>query len=297
MPLKELKEIAKKYNGKVAKLLSLGRNGLTRGKRISYVNKFGLNKDDIPQLLVLAQDMDIYRYDYSDIAEDEGLEFFGVIHAWYALSELKAPEFKEILINMIENVDKDECYDWIMDGFVELVAPYRKDMYDYFKDGILNEAINTWTRLCYMDAIKEMLKTDEVSLEEVKKLVAKILSDGEDDIVNASTLGICVDYKLVEYHELIKKCFDRNAIDLMYMGDLEDVEIRMGLRKERATDRKPTMLQKLFFDLKDHFDDEESAYVRESPKIGRNDPCPCGSGKKYKKCCINKLSIQDIEVL
>jgi preprotein translocase subunit SecA len=25
-------------------------------------------------------------------------------------------------------------------------------------------------------------------------------------------------------------------------------------------------------------------FVRE-PKIGRNDPCPCGSGKKYKKCC------------
>jgi SEC-C motif-containing protein len=25
--------------------------------------------------------------------------------------------------------------------------------------------------------------------------------------------------------------------------------------------------------------------VRGSPKIGRNDPCPCGSGKKYKHCC------------
>lgn len=24
---------------------------------------------------------------------------------------------------------------------------------------------------------------------------------------------------------------------------------------------------------------------REAPKIGRNDPCPCGSGKKHKKCC------------
>jgi uncharacterized protein YecA (UPF0149 family) len=23
-------------------------------------------------------------------------------------------------------------------------------------------------------------------------------------------------------------------------------------------------------------------------KLGRNDPCPCGSGKKYKKCCLNK---------
>ena len=26
--------------------------------------------------------------------------------------------------------------------------------------------------------------------------------------------------------------------------------------------------------------------VRTEPKIGRNEPCPCGSGKKYKKCCI-----------
>jgi SEC-C motif-containing protein len=26
-------------------------------------------------------------------------------------------------------------------------------------------------------------------------------------------------------------------------------------------------------------------FVREAPKIGRNDPCPCGSGKKHKKCC------------
>ncbi|MEA3546635.1 MAG: DUF1186 domain-containing protein [Thermodesulfobacteriota bacterium] len=28
--------------------------------------------------------------------------------------------------------------------------------------------------------------------------------------------------------------------------------------------------------------------VRQGPKIGRNQPCPCGSGKKYKKCCLRK---------
>ncbi len=35
-------------------------------------------------------------------------------------------------------------------------------------------------------------------------------------------------------------------------------------------------------------EDAESleTYVRTGPKIGRNDPCPCGSGKKYKKCCL-----------
>ena len=28
--------------------------------------------------------------------------------------------------------------------------------------------------------------------------------------------------------------------------------------------------------------------VRTEKKVGRNDPCPCGSGKKYKLCCLNK---------
>jgi preprotein translocase subunit SecA len=26
---------------------------------------------------------------------------------------------------------------------------------------------------------------------------------------------------------------------------------------------------------------------RSAEKVGRNDPCPCGSGKKYKNCCMN----------
>ena len=30
---------------------------------------------------------------------------------------------------------------------------------------------------------------------------------------------------------------------------------------------------------------KESKIVRNENKVGRNDPCPCGSGKKYKKCC------------
>ena len=45
------------------------------------------------------------------------------------------------------------------------------------------------------------------------------------------------------------------------------------------------------------YDDEtyfSEPYVRIEPKIGRNDPCPCGSGKKYKKCCLNWEEAEDI---
>lgn len=31
--------------------------------------------------------------------------------------------------------------------------------------------------------------------------------------------------------------------------------------------------------------------TRESPKVGRNDPCPCGSGKKFKQCCGGERTV------
>lgn len=33
---------------------------------------------------------------------------------------------------------------------------------------------------------------------------------------------------------------------------------------------------------------QSKTFHRAQPKIGRNDPCPCGSGKKYKHCCMKK---------
>ncbi len=35
----------------------------------------------------------------------------------------------------------------------------------------------------------------------------------------------------------------------------------------------------------ENFRTGQSTYRRSTPKVGRNDPCPCGSGKKYKQCC------------
>jgi uncharacterized protein len=37
------------------------------------------------------------------------------------------------------------------------------------------------------------------------------------------------------------------------------------------------------------FGGSDQPYVRTTHKIGRNEPCPCGSGKKYKKCCRDGL--------
>ena len=33
---------------------------------------------------------------------------------------------------------------------------------------------------------------------------------------------------------------------------------------------------------------KQETVVKSGPDVGRNDPCPCGSGKKFKKCCAGK---------
>jgi hypothetical protein len=48
------------------------------------------------------------------------------------------------------------------------------------------------------------------------------------------------------------------------------------------------------FEGPEAFDAEPAPFTPTGPKIGRNDPCPCGSGKKYKKCCLGKKPMDPI---
>ncbi len=66
---------------------------------------------------------------------------------------------------------------------------------------------------------------------------------------------------------------------------------------ELQRDKYKTTIQNLEDEIYHESDDEliEPTYspdtiVRQDTKIGRNDPCPCGSGKKYKKCCLSKAN-------
>ena len=50
-------------------------------------------------------------------------------------------------------------------------------------------------------------------------------------------------------------------------------------------ERPPARLPKKNIVLSHSGDGRSQTVKRKVPKVGRNDPCPCGSGKKYKHCC------------
>ena len=71
----------------------------------------------------------------------------------------------------------------------------------------------------------------------------------------------------IDFEKLFKKMVELKAKHLYTLAQWEgvfDAETREGFIFEMTKGR---------------------VYVRETEKIGRNDPCPCGSGKKYKLCC------------
>ncbi len=63
----------------------------------------------------------------------------------------------------------------------------------------------------------------------------------------------------------------------------ETLNIVFSLRLMKGTEEVPKKEKKVMY-LR-HGDEPSHTPVRKERKIGRNDPCPCGSGKKYKKCC------------
>src|SRR5262245_39700748 len=51
---------------------------------------------------------------------------------------------------------------------------------------------------------------------------------------------------------------------------------------------KPSLPPKPAPAREDYLERKPAPFLRNEKQVGRNDPCPCGSGKKFKKCCMNR---------
>lgn len=69
----------------------------------------------------------------------------------------------------------------------------------------------------------------------------------------------------------------------MWMNEVEPSLVRMHAYWKSHRDSRPAGLINADFRLGTQKD--SAPVVRAGPKVGRNDPCPCGSGLKFKKCC------------
>ena len=96
---------------------------------------------------------------------------------------------------------------------------------------------------------------------------------------------------VVQYRIVGTEMFD----EMIEAIKLDVVKLLMNLRQQKDLRRSETAkITKAALQSINSVDGGQSSIenpevnrtvVREEPKVGRNDPCPCGSGKKYKNCC------------
>ncbi|MDO5387802.1 MAG: preprotein translocase subunit SecA [Clostridia bacterium] len=219
---------------------------------------------------------------------------------------LLGADLKDKILNMVKAViercaDKvclndDDPTDWDMTEFNELIRPYLglEKMYVLSDEDIQTITKEKLVERVYIDAIakydaKEAEYGSEMMRELERVITLKVVDtkwmDHIDDM-DQMRQGIMlralaqrdplIEYQFVSYDmfEELSNNIQNDIVKTLF--HIRIVTPEQSLEREQVA--KPTSTNM----------DESTGgttRVRKEPKVGRNDPCPCGSGKKYKQCC------------
>ncbi len=120
--------------------------------------------------------------------------------------------------------------------------------------------------------------------------------DALEDIRDAASLmSYAQKNPLVEYKNTASDAFDEmiSSITEAVVRNINAVRISLQPRSEQKAQggrlqtlhRSPVSSAQQRTAVSSESQAQNTTIVRSTPKVGRNDPCPCGSGKKYKNCC------------
>jgi preprotein translocase subunit SecA len=142
------------------------------------------------------------------------------------------------------------------------------------------EAMRTYERIIMLNIIDAQWKDHLLALDHLKQGIGLVGYGQKDPLV---------EYKK-ESFDMFQAMLDR--IDTFTIRSLFNLQVVAEQAPEQLQQRRRSRPTSLTFTGPNQgaaAAGEEAArtktVTRDQPKIGRNEPCPCGSGKKYKKCC------------
>ncbi len=236
----------------------------------------------------------------TDGAWDRALEW-GMIHGMILLGEFKAESAGPLLVEMLDRVKDDpdaELHNSAMLALEKLgPSALESACQKYERDKDHPERRLTWLWVLAQlgvhdqrihDALLEHMRFDS---DEAVLLMG--------DYGDRGFLPLVEDYVVNLAHYLNENRIDPfagearfdDSLVASYMDNRESlVMLKYGIppgdpsfdERVEALDR--TLLKFADFSVYNE-DDEPPIQLKKREKIGRNDPCPCGSGKKYKHCC------------
>lgn len=270
----------------------------------------------IPILLNLLDDV-INRYE-----SIEGF-YFAHLHALYLLAKFREKQafHRVIKIMSLPNKWPDNLLgDTITEDLHNIVASLYDGDIASLHVIIENSDIDTWSRNAALKTLLVLVKEKVLERSEVILYFKSLFnhpSFKDDYTATTHLVNASCDLYPDELQDQIEMAFDRGMVD-DFAVDMKWVKSILSNTQEVALDKflngnthyglindddissmknwacfSKKIEKRIESDLEYH-EPEKSSYhhapvltsLRTSPKIGRNEPCPCNSGKKFKKCCI-----------
>jgi preprotein translocase subunit SecA len=215
----------------------------------------------------LLSDITTQYIDRDSSPDDWDIENYKVqVHTIYALDlEAEGVDFQKTSSEEIE----------------ELIWERLKTKYAEKEKQIGDEAMRTYERIIMLNIIDAQWKDHLLALDHLKQGIGLVGYGQKDPLV---------EYKK-ESFDMFRAMLDR--IDTATIRSLFNLQVVAEespeeIQRRRLAARRRGSMQFTGPNQGATAAGEEAGkvktVVRDQPKVGRNDPCPCGSGKKYKKC-------------
>ena len=249
-------------------------------------------------------------------------EFF--IHALSLLADLKDDSGLDVIFDILrqdENYIETWLSDYLNDDFYEIVYQLGSDKLDKLRSFVFEPNRYLYSRSMISEVLQQIALHEPERRAEVidwfKSVTEEILEREDDEtIIDSEWIAFLVsdliDLQAMELTAQITELFQHELVFEGITGNLNDCMTE--ILQESGIDRKKPKFDNTFDRYRYYLDtwqyykdatedvsgspkiDENTSYEEveaipsrvETPKVGRNDPCPCGSGKKYKKCCLGK---------
>lgn len=278
-----------------------------------------LNDEQIAELLALPRqslikDLEkvledsIERYSYFEeiVTGDKNGNF--VVHSLLLLRELKAEDSLSVVLKVLS---QSEEYFELFLGFIvtenvwEILYILGENKFEELLNFVKQPYVYTFAKTQAAQAIAQTAVFNPERRTEVVSWFKDLFNfyintettDGIDDTFIGFAVCDVLDFCGVELKNEVKILFEKDYIDETICSDWDEVKEEFENNTEFTKSNHTTIqeIYKMFDDSEIDDDDYEDVETEKpiftipylkSKEPGRNDPCFCGSGKKYKKCCM-----------
>lgn len=226
------------------------------------------------------------------------------IYAMYLLAQFRETRAYPLLVQMFSapgELPFDLAGDTVTEGLDSILASVSDGDMTGMASLVENERANEYVRSAALKGLVTLVACGKRSRDEVMAYFKGLFRTLERtySLIWDSLASRCTDLCAEEVREDLRRVYEQELIDPGYI-EWEHIEGALGAAKEAAM-KALKERYRLIDDVEKEmswwacFEENKRRYpkvkrgwdtpIPKAAKVGRNEPCPCGSGKKFKKCC------------